>query len=237
MIRFVTEHFWLKVSALVLAALMWTVVTSQRRERTFERTFDIPITLVGVPRDLVITNTIDDTVNVRLRGPLSVLRSLTSQNLEATLDLSTARAGRYDVFIRPQALTVPQEIEVVSIDPAKLAFRFEPRRQKIVPIRAFLVGAPPAGFAVASESSVPKEALITGPASLIRDVSEVTTERVIVTGRTSTFRSPVALVSDHPLVRLVEPTNTQVTVEIVAETPPSDPDSAPPGPGTTEGQQ
>jgi len=235
--RFITDHFWLKISALILAALMWTVVTSQRRERTFERSFDIPITLVGVPRDLVITNTIDDTVNVRLRGPLSVLRSLTSQNLEATLDLSTARAGRYDVFIRPQALTVPQEIEVVSIDPAKLAFRFEPRRQKIVPIRPFLVGAPPAGFAVLSERSVPPEALITGPASLIRDVSEVTTERVIVTGRTATFRSPVALVSDHPLVRLVEPTNTQVTVEIGAETPPVAPDAAPLEPGSTEGQQ
>lgn len=212
--RFVTEHFWVKLLAILLAAIMWTLVTSQRRERIFERSFDIPITLVGVPRDLVITNAIDDSVSVRLRGPLSVLRSLTTQNLEATLDLSTAREGRIDVFIRPQAVSVPSEIEVVSIDPAKITFRFEPRRQKIVPVRPFLVGAPPAGFAIVSETTTPSEALITGPASLIRDVSEVTTERVIVTGRTETFRAPVALVSDHALVRIVEPMSAQVVVDI-----------------------
>lgn len=235
MIRTFADHLWLKIAALVLAAIMWTFVTAQRRERTFERSFDIPIALVGVPRDLVITNSIEDSVNVRLRGPLSVLRSLTSQNLEATLDLSTAREGRYDVFIRPEALTVPQAIEVVSINPAKLPFRFEPRRQKLVPIRPFLVGAPPAGFVVASESATPAEALISGPASLIRDVSEVTTERVIVSGRTETFRSPVALVSDHPLVRLVEPTNTQVTVEIRRDLPLLDPAAGPAEENTTEG--
>lgn len=212
--RLLTDHLWLKLLAVLLAAIMWTLVTSQRRERTFERSFDIPIALVGVPRELVITNAVDDSVSVRLRGPLSVLRSLTTQNLEATLDLSTAREGRFDVFIRPQAVSVPSEIEVVSIDPAKIAFRFEPRRQKIVPVRPFLVGAPPAGFAVVSETTTPSEALITGPASLVRDVSEVTTERVIVTGRTETFRAPVALVSDHALVRVVEPMNAQVIVDI-----------------------
>jgi hypothetical protein len=56
-------------------------------------------------------------------------------------------------------------------------------------------------------------------------LSEVTTERIIMTGRTETFVHDVAVVSDSPLVRVVAPLRTQVTVPVLAEVGPASPDS------------
>ena len=70
---------------------------------------------------------------------------------------------------------------------------------------------------VGEATASPTEALVSGPASQIAKLSEVTTERIIMTGRTATFVQNVAVVTDAPLLRIIEPTITQVTVPVLAE--------------------
>jgi YbbR domain-containing protein len=214
----------LKVLSLVLALTVWFVVSAPRREPVSERAFAAPLSLVRMRRDLVITTPVPDTVSVRLRGRVSDLRSLSSQSLEVTVDLSWAQPGEATITLRPQAINVPPQVEVVSIDPTKVHFRVEQLRQKIVPIRPFLAGQPPSGYQQAGDPSLaPADALISGPASLVQKVSEVATERIIMTGRTDTFVQNVAVVSDSSLVRVIEPLTTQVTVPVSAEFGPTAP--------------
>lgn len=214
----------LKVLSLFLAFVVWFVVSAPRREPVSERAFAAPLSLVRMRRDLVITTPVPDTVSVRLRGRVSDLRSLSSQSLEVTVDLSWAQPGDATITLRPQAISVPPQVEVISIDPAKVHFRVEQLRQKIVPIRPFLVGQPPSGYQQAGDPTLqPSDALISGPASLVQKVSEVATERIIMTGRTGTFVQNVAVVSDSSLVRVIEPLTTQVTVPVSAEIGPAAP--------------
>lgn len=213
----------LKFVALVLAAIMWFVVSAPRRERVSERAFAAPLSLVGMPRELVITTPMPESVSVRLRGRVSDLRALSSQNLEVTVDLSWAQPGEAEVTLRPQALNVPPEIEVLSLAPSKLRFTIEPLRQRAVPIRPFLVGQLPGGFESGEVTVDPDRALVSGPASQIRNLTEVATERIIMTGRTGTFTQNVGVVSDVPQVRIIEPLSTQVTVPVLAEVGPAAP--------------
>ena len=218
------SNLLLKALALFLAFVMWFVVSAPRRERIAERAFAAPLSLVGMRRDLVITTPVPDTVSVRLRGRASEVRALSSQNLEVTVDLGWAQqAGEVTITLRPQAINVPPEIEVVSIDPTKIRFRVEQLRQRVVAIRPFLVGQPTAGFQAGEPALVPDTALISGPASLIQKINEVATERIIMTGRTGTFTQNVAPVSDSSLVRIVEPLSVQVTVPVTAEIGPTPP--------------
>jgi YbbR domain-containing protein len=210
----------LKALSLFLAFTVWFVVSAPRRERMSERAFAVPLSLVGMPRDLVITTPVPDTVSVRLRGRLSELRSVSSQNLEVTLNLGWATAGEATIALGPQAINVPPDIEVISIDPSRVHFRVEQVRQKVVPIRPFLIGQPPSGYAVGDLTLAPDQALVTGPASQVRKLSEVATERIIMTGRTETFVQNVAVVSDSSLIRIVNPLTTQVTVPVTAEVGP-----------------
>jgi hypothetical protein len=152
------------------------------------------------------------------------LRALASQSLEASADLSAiSQSGEVEITLRPQHINVPEDIEIVSIRPNKVRFRVEQLRQRAVNIRPFLVGDPPAGFIVGEATADPLLALVSGPASQIVKLTEVATERIIMTGRTNTFVQNVAVVSDSPLVRVISPLTTQVTVPVLAEVGPEAP--------------
>jgi hypothetical protein len=196
---------------------VWFVVSAPRRESVSERAFAVPVSVARMPREMVITKQAADTVSVRLRGRTSDLRALSSQNLEVTLDLSWVQPGDASITLFPKAINVPPQIEVLSMEPTRLLFHIEPLRQKIVAIRPFLAGDPPKGYVVGDSTLMPDHALVSGPLSQIRNLNEVTTERIIMTGRTETFTQNAAVVSDASLVRVIEPLTTQVTVPVTAE--------------------
>jgi YbbR domain-containing protein len=217
------KNFGLKFLALLLACAMWFVVSKPRREPVRERIVTASISVVGLPTPLVITTDIPGSVSVRVRGRVSDLKALASQNLEASVDLTAAQSGEAEITLRAHSINVPDTIEVVSIVPNKIRFKIETLRQRVVSIRPFLVGDPPSGFLIGEPTAEPQRALVSGPASQILQLSEVTTERIIMTGRTATFVQNVAVVSDSPLVRVINPVMTQVTVPVLAEVGPNPP--------------
>jgi YbbR domain-containing protein len=215
------KNLGLKIAALVLACVVWFIVSGPRREQERQRTATASLSLVGLPEDLVITTDVRSSVAVRVKGRISDLRSLASQNLEASADLSLiSKPGDVVVTLRPQHINVPPEIEVVDIVPNKVRFTIEKLGRSSVIIRPFLVGEPPEGYLVGQAIAAPDRALIEGPMSQIVKLTEVATERIIMTGRTATFVQNVPVVSDSPLIRIVDPQRTQVTVPVLAEVGP-----------------
>lgn len=218
------KNFGLMLLSLLLACVVWFVVSAPRRERVRERIVNAPLSLVAVPSDLVITTEIPGSAAVRVRGRMSDLRTLASQSLEVPVDLSwVQQPGEVEITLRPQAINVPPEVEVVSIEPNKFRFKVEQLRQRAVPIRPFLVGDPPVAYIVGEPTTDPPLALVSGPASQVLKLDEVATERIIMTGRTATFVQNVAVLSDSPLVRVISPLTTQVTVPLLAEVGPNPP--------------
>ena len=217
------KNLGVKGASIVLACILWWFVSAPRREQVRERIVTASLSLVGVPSHLVITTPdIPSSVQVRVRGRKSDMRALASQSLEASADLSSInQSGDVEITIRAQHINVPEEIEVVSISPNKVRFRVEQLRQRAVPIRPYLEGMAPTGFIVGQASAEPALALVSGPSSQVLKLGEVTTERIIMTGRTGTFVQDVAVVSDSPLVRIVSPLRTQVTVPMLAEVGPT----------------
>lgn len=224
------KNLGLKLLSLLLASTLWWVVSAPRREQPQERVVTASLSLVGVPPAFMITTSnIQSSVAVRVRGRKSDLRALPAQSLEASADLSRIdRSGEVEITLRPQHINVPEEIEVVSISPNKVRFRVEQLRRRAVAVRPYLEGTPPAGFLVGEATADPALALVEGPASQIMNITEVTTERIIMTGRTGTFVQPVSVVSDSPLVRVLSPQMTLVTVPVLAELGPVAPSAPPP---------
>lgn len=221
------KNLGLKLVSLLLACILWWYVSLPRREQVRERAMTASIVFAGMPSDLMITTPdVQSSVSVRVRGRRSDLRSLASQSLEASADLrSVTKPGEVEITIRPQHINVPEGVEVVSIEPTKVRFRVEELKQRAVPIRPYLEGTAPAGYIVGQATADPLLALCSGPASQIMTLSEVTTERIIMTGRTGTFVQSVAVISDTPLVRVISPLTTQVTVPVLAEVGPTPPDT------------
>lgn len=209
-----------KLFALAIAVAVWVGASEDRREEVVERSFRIPITLVGIPSNMVISGDLTtDELSVRLRGPASQIRGLSSENLEATIDLTTGRPGVLNIPISPASLNLPETVQVLSIQPARLRLELELRRQKVVAVRPYWVGSPADGFVFDGYEVRPANALITGPSSIVDEVTEVPTERVILTGRRAPFRETVSVISDYPLVQVVQPATAEVLVSIVPQAP------------------
>ena len=220
------RNLGLKVFALLLAGVVWLIVSAPRRELVREKILTAPVSLVPLSRNLIITSTEDlpANVTVRVRGRASELRALTPAMLDVPVDLSwITQPGEVEITLRPQGINVPENVEVLTITPNKFRVRIEQLRRRTVPIRPFLVGGPPVGYLAGDASASPDRALISGPASQVMQLSEVATERIIMTGRTETFVQNVAVVSDSSLVRVISPLTTQVTVPVLAEMGPNQP--------------
>ena len=78
--------------ALVVAILLWYGLAGQQNENISVRGVKAALTLVNMPRDLVLMSSVPDTISLQLRGPLS--KSLdAAAGLEVYLNLSDARPG------------------------------------------------------------------------------------------------------------------------------------------------
>ena len=202
------------VLAVVLACLVWYGNALDRRERISERQLDTAVTLVNVPADMVITSEVPRFLSLRVRGPLSRLRSLDPAQTGIVIDLRGAGEGERDFPVETRNVIVPSGVEVLAVSPSQVPLRLERIGRRRVPVRARVVGEPAAGMAVGEVTVEPPTALLSGPRLQLEALPAVTTEPVNVDGADGPVDALVALRSPNPLMTVVEPVTIRVTVQI-----------------------
>ena len=169
----------------------------------------------NVPPSLEIVGNTPDTVNVRVRGSSAVLSRLQPGDIVAVLDLSTARSGSRIFAVRTDQVRAPFGVEVSQVLPATIPLDLEPSLQRRVPVLPSVEGDPAPGFVIGHESAEPPTVEIVGPESHVRQVSEARTEPVDVSGARTRVRDVVNIGVADSSVRLVEPQNATVIVDVL----------------------
>jgi YbbR domain-containing protein len=206
--------------ALLAACLLWYAWAGQRGEEISVRGVRAQLTLVNIPRDLVLISSVPDTVAVQLRGPLS--RAIDPRNtLEVLLDLSNARPGPNTFPINGSDIPLPPEVEVVSVEPAAMTLELERRRTRFVPLRLTLEGVPAPGFVLGEILIVPAQITVQGPESRIADLEFVETTSISIEGASGPVEGSVQPQLVDPLVRSLMVVPAQVVVEVVPEPSPT----------------
>ena len=200
--------------ALLAAFILWYVYAAKRSEEISVRGVRAQLTLVNIPRDLVLTSTVPDTVSVQVRGPLS--RALDPRNPpEVLLDLSDARPGLHSYPIKDSDVSLPPGVEVVSVDPPAITLEMERRVTRLVTVRPVVEGTPAPGFVIASVQAAPSQITVQGPESRLAELNVVETSPVAVEGATATVQANVQPRLPDPLIRPLIIAPIQVTVDIV----------------------
>jgi YbbR domain-containing protein len=202
------------VLAVVLACLVWYGSALDRRQRISERQLDTAVTLVNVPSDMVITSEVPRFLSLRVRGPLSRLRSLDPAQTGVVIDLRGAGEGEQDFPVEARNVIVPPGVEVLAVSPSQVPLRLERIGRRQLPVRARVVGEPENGFAVAGVTVDPSTAVLSGPRIQLQALQAVTTEPVNVEGADAQVETLVAVRSPNPLMTIVEPLTVRVTVDI-----------------------
>ncbi len=200
--------------AVMLACLVWYGNALDRRERISERQLDTAVTLVNVPTDMVITSEVPRFLSLRVRGPLSRLRSLDPAQTGVVIDLRGAGEGERDFPVETRNVVVPPEVEVLAVSPSQVPLRLERVGRRRIPLRVRVVGEPAVGMTVGEVRVDPPTVLLSGPRLQLEALQAITTEPVNVDGADGPVEALVAVRSPNPLMTVIEPLTARVTVAV-----------------------
>jgi YbbR domain-containing protein len=206
------RHLGLKVLAIMLATVLWLTVAG---EHVVERSLRVPLAVRNLPTGFEIVGDLPSSVDVRVRGSSAQLSRLDPGDIVAMLDLTGGRTGPRLFHLRADEVRVPYGIEVAQVMPPSLSLALEKTVTRIVPIVPATEGEPASGFIVGRMTSEPSTVLVQGPESRVHQISEATTEPVVIEGKSARVRDVVAVGVADNTVRLMQAQNATVMVEIL----------------------
>ena len=146
------RHIGLKVVSIVLASLLWLLVSG---EQTVERALRVPLEFTNLPPQLELVGEPPTVVDVRLRGSSGTMSRIAAGELAAVLDVRTAKPGQRLFHLTAGDVRAPFGVEVVQVAPASVPLTFEESGSKMVPVAARITGDPAPGFVVTSVTVEP----------------------------------------------------------------------------------
>lgn len=205
----------LRFFSLLVAIMAWAVISFGQRERFTERRLEVPLEWADTPVNLIRIDA-PDNVEVVMSGPESRMENVNPFLVTLRVDLRNAVKGPQQIRLLPEAVSVPQGIEVVAIEPSTISIELDELVTEVRPVRAVLRGEPAAGAVVKATRVTPPTVAVRGPESLLQSIQELTTEPVSLDGHAIDFEER-KLIQD-PGSR-VTPLQLVVTVAVTLEVP------------------
>lgn len=213
--RVFIDDWVMKLVALVITLTLWLGVTGLQTPTT-TRVRSVPLNLL-ISSDLEETKDRVKEVDLVLRGPKQRLDQILPRDLVVSLDLNDVGPGDRTVQITPQNISIdlPNGIEVIEIQPNKIALRLEKVSEVAVPIRVETEGNPEPGYELYGTTVSPETVRVRGPESVVDSLDYVTTEKVEISGAKANFsvqQIPLNVVS--PKMTLLSAATANVTVRV-----------------------
>lgn len=215
------QTLWaLRALALGLAVASWFFITSERnadQRQTSETTIEPSVQYNNLAANELIVLDPVLRVQVRLRGPSSLISALSPAQVSVIVDLRDARQGSTEILLEPGNVIRPQGLDVMSIEPNLLQLEVDKVVNDFRPVRARLEGEPAAGAIAGLATAQPPNVLVRGPESILAALETLTTRPVQLDGHAIDFEEQVIVVSPSPLVQVVQP--RIVTVKVPLQIP------------------
>jgi len=206
------NNWYLKLFSLILAAALWALIA---QESTSEVFFEVPVEYQNVPRFTEVIADSAKTIEVRLRGPSTLIREISAKDISTVIDLEKMQMnGETTVNLNAQHVHTPFGVEVVRLTPSRVRVSLEPTDSKELYVLPATTGHVPPGYQVEAILVKPSRMKAEGPASHIRILESVMTTPIDLTDRTSTFIQTVDLDLPDSLVRFPETTPIRAEVKI-----------------------
>jgi YbbR domain-containing protein len=196
-----------KIISLLVAIIIFFIYRIDTQQQ-----FSIPLDK-KLPPGFAIANDYPKRVDVILRG-VKYRTPLEESNFYAFFDISNIRTeGQVQVGITVKL--IPEDLKLGTFEfeysPTQITVQLEQEIEKKVQVIPNLVGSPPNGYKHEFKID-PKTITIRGPRSHVQKITEVTTEKIDLTGRISEMKSFVKINTGSSFVRPLE--NKEVLLQI-----------------------
>jgi YbbR domain-containing protein len=205
------ENPGLKLISLVLGFSLWYIVAGGQGT---EIVYPIGLEYRNVPEGMEVLEESVQQVDIRLKGSSEILRRLTPQEIQASVDLSGAQPGEQNIYITPENIVVPFGVRVLRVTPAAVSLQLDRTDRRRVQVVPRVVGAPASGFELVNIWLASSEIEVMGPASRLAAVEQVTTAPISVEGLREPYTQTVQVMLDDPYVRPVDAKGVEVTLDV-----------------------
>lgn len=210
-----SKDWLLKFVSLVLAVILWSFVGGEDR---IDKNVMVPIEIINLPRDLVISNQFKKEIEVSVSGPRSIIMEMANRAASRQVDLSIATPGTMVIENDNDHIPVPRGITVQRVQPASIILSLDKLIQKQFKVTARTVGKVSDGYFIQSIKTDPDVITITGPQTPLSQFDELFTKAINLTGVKQSTQLQVPLELEPAIVELIGETSVTADLTIGVET-------------------
>jgi len=211
LIQVITNNWHLKLLSLFFAIVLWLFVMGEQKA---EVGYTVPLELKNLPVGMVVANEVPSLVDVRISGPRTLLSKLQPSDLSMSVDLHGLQPGLTTFKRLDQNLNIPSVLRVSRLSPSYVDVKLERSREKKVPVRVLIGGAPAEGVTLGAVKVRPASVTIEGAESEVKNVDEVVTELVDISAVQESFALTIPINYRGTYTALKEQKTVEVEVHI-----------------------
>jgi YbbR domain-containing protein len=168
------------------------------------------------PEDITLMSEVVELVSVEIKGYKYLVEPLRSLDIVYPINFSNIKTGMVELSIDRNKFNLPEEIEILNIDPASLSFQIERIVEKEFPVRLSVSGTPAQSCVLSEIYLKPGIIIFNGPESIIKNqnISEFFTRELLLDGVSESFSKELPLIMDESLVPFVSKRIVRVNVTL-----------------------
>lgn len=213
--RLLSKSWFLKGLSLCLALMLWYFVGGKD---TVDKIVMIPIEIINLPRDLVISNQFKKEIEVTVSGPRSLIVEMGNRAITRQIDLSAALPGTMVISNANNTIPVPRGIEVLRVQPSSVILSLDKLIQKHFPVTPEVTGKVAAGHVLKKLTMEPEVISITGPQTVLSQVDELHTATIEIGGIRESRQLQVPLKLNPAIIDLIGETSVTAYILVGLET-------------------
>lgn len=171
MFRNLASNIGLKITAFLMAVLIWIYVTEIKGPE-MEKQFYLQIQTRNLAENLVVTTELPS-VTISLKGSKTLIEKIKSDDLTAYVDLLGKKEGKYQMIIN---ITKPESANLISIEPELMIVDMQAVTEKLLPIVIKYKGQTGVGIVLGEPRINPEKLAVSGPSESIQKLKEALVE-------------------------------------------------------------
>ncbi len=207
------NNWGLKASALVLALLVWAVI-SGREGAYSEKSLKIPVEVINVSENIEVVNLRPEEVTVSLKGASKFVAAVSPESHPIRIDLMNIKESSKLNYFAEDYLEIAEGVQVVSIHPKMIEVFVEEFATRELPVKIRFRGHLAPLLRLKSARVVPDRVVVMGYKSQVSDIDAVWTEEVDLDGVKASLNRRLDLKRTPDILKFRDHRDVELQLEI-----------------------
>ncbi len=205
------KELLLRLVSLCLGAILWYFIVG---EDQVDINVVIPIEVLNLPSDLVISNPFKKDIEVSVRGPRSMIQDLRNRNITRPVNLSDAKHGRVVIKNDGDSIPFPKGITVLRLQPTNTTIVLDRLIKKDFSINPVTEGKVTAGYMLKKITLEPNHLTVSGPETVLNTVLALKTYVINLDGLNQSTSLQLHLALNPEFLNLIGETVVSANIEV-----------------------